>query len=192
MSGIEASLPDCYMITGKFADNREFAGKLEHALQQGNRIVQLRCKQISDADEFLALAEIAQEICDRYNTTLLLATDADTFKRSDAGGLHLTSHTLQAYEHRPVEEGKLLSVSCHTVEDLAMARRLGADILLLSPVKETSSHPGVPGIGWQGFREMTAGIGQPVYALGGMSTSDLDDAKSAGAAGVAAISSFWK
>ncbi|MES9962088.1 MAG: thiamine phosphate synthase [Candidatus Sedimenticola sp. 20ELBAFRAG] len=186
------TFPDYYMITGKFSDLGEFAGKLEQALREGNKIVQLRCKQISDSDEYLALAETAQGICDRYDTTLLLATDAETFIRSNAGGLHLTSHALAGCEERPVEEGKLLSVSCHTAEDLAQASRLGADILLLSPVKATSSHPGVPGIGWQAFREMTAGIDHPVYALGGMAASDLQDAKAAGAAGVAAISSFWK
>ncbi len=186
------SFPPYYMITGKFSDKTDFRAKLESALEQGERIVQLRCKQIDDADEYLELARIAETVCTRFNATLLLATSVDTFNQSHADGLHLNSQVLDRYDRRPVPADKLLSVSCHTRDDMQQALKLGADILLLSPVKATSSHPGVPGIGWDGFRTMTAGITQPVYALGGMRAEDLDAARQAGAQGVAAISSFWR
>ena len=189
---MSSSLPHFYMITGKFEDQSDFANKLKRALEEGDRVVQLRCKNIDNPDEYLALANIATEICKRFGATLLLATSVDIFSHADADGLHLTSQSLHQYENRPVPADKLLSVSCHTEEDMMLAKKLGADILLLSPVKETSSHPGVPGIGWEKFAEMAARVGKPVYALGGMQASDLDDAIEAGGQGVAAISSFWK
>ncbi|MBL3588310.1 MAG: thiamine phosphate synthase [gamma proteobacterium endosymbiont of Lamellibrachia anaximandri] len=183
--------PDYYMITGKFIDHDDFSNKLEAALKNGNRIVQLRCKTIRDADEYLALANIATALCRQYDALLLLATAAELFDRSEADGLHLSSDVLNQYSSRPVAEGRLLSVSCHAREDMQKAVQLGADILLLSPVKATSSHPDIPGIGWKKFSEMIAGVDQPVYALGGMKAEDLGDAKKAGGQGIAAINALW-
>ena len=185
-------IPDFYMITGKFSDHKEFESKLNNALQKGNIIVQFRNKSIQDPEEYLALAKIAKDICHRYGAILLLATSSDIYQQFNTDGLHLNSQVLFEYQSRPIPENQLLSVSCHTLEEMKQAEELGANILLLSPVKETSSHPGVPGIGWQQFNQMIAEVKCPVYALGGMQASDLNDAKTADAQGVAAISSFWK
>ena len=185
-------LPTCYMITGKFNGHKEFKFKLEAALKQQNLIVQLRCKNITDQDEYFQLVKIAEPLCKSNNAILLLSTSVEVFNQTNANGIHLNSQVLNQYDHRPVAAYKLLSVSCHTLEDMKQAKQLGADILLLSPVKETSSHPGVPGIGWDQFSKMLVDVQIPVYALGGMQLSDLDDAIKAGAQGVAAISSFWK
>jgi 8-oxo-dGTP diphosphatase len=189
---MSTQLPDYYMITGKFKDKSDFRTKLENALQHGNKIVQLRCKNIEDSNEYLELAKIAAMVCEQNDAILLLATSPDIFNQSQAAGLHLTSQTLHQYDCRPVNNDKLLSVSCHTEDDMQQASEMGANILLLSPVKATSSHPGVPGIGWDKFNNMVTRVQQPVYALGGMDIPDLVDAKKAGAQGIAAISSFWK
>ena len=186
------SLPPYYMITGKFENHTEFKSKLEAALKQRKLIVQLRCKNITDPNEYLELVRIAEPICLHAHAILLLATSVEIFNQSSANGLHLNSQALNQYSRRPVASNKLLSVSCHSQDDMKQAKQLGADILLLSPVKETSSHPGVPDIGWKKFSKMLTEIEIPVYALGGMQAADLDDACNAGAQGIAAISSFWK
>jgi len=186
------SLPEFYMITGKYTDHNDFKNKLTHALIQGNKVVQFRNKNISDADEYLALAKIAESLCHQFNAILLLATSLEIFNQSNADGLHLSSQVLFEYHSRPVSDQQLLSVSCHNLKEMKQAEKLGADILLLSPVKETSSHPGVPGIGWQEFKAIIQPLNCPVYALGGMQATDLADAKKAGAQGIAAISSFWQ
>ena len=184
-------LPEYYMITGKFEDHDDFRDKLSTALLAGNKIVQLRCKTLKSDDEYIELAEIAKSICSQFNALLLLNTSIDVFNRMDVDGLHLNSQALFEYENKPVDNSKLLSVSCHSEAEILQAEKLGADIILLSPVKETSSHPGVAGIGWEKFHTIKQNVKLPVYALGGMKKSDLADAKQAGAQGVAAISAFW-
>lgn len=184
-------LPDIYMITGKFDSKDDFKEKLNNALSHGRRIVQLRCKDISDSKQYLELSAIAKSICEKFNTKLLLNTTVDNFNESRADGLNLNSHAVFEYKTRPISADKLLSVSCHNEEELKQAELLGADIILLSPVKETSSHPGVPGIGWKKFNQLVETVTAPVYALGGMNISDLEDAKESGAQGIAAISSAW-
>ena len=184
-------LPEHYMISGKFENHDDFRHKLTTALLAGKKIVQLRCKTVKSDDEYIELAEIAREICGQFNALLLLNTSLDIFNRLDVDGLHLNSHALFEYESKPIANSKLLSVSCHDEAEILQAEKLGADIILLSPVKETSSHPGVEGIGWQKFHTIKQNIKSPVYALGGMKQSDLAEAKQAGAQGVAAISAFW-
>ncbi len=73
----------------------------------------------------------------------------------------------------------------------AMVAAIGADFAVLGPVRKTRSHPGVAGIGWQGFAERRGTTALPVYALGGLSPFDLHDARKHGAQGIAAISAYW-
>jgi 8-oxo-dGTP diphosphatase len=184
-------LPSQYMITGDFNDLDDFRRRLDQALLNGKKIVQLRAKQVAEAESFLQLSEIAYQMCISRQARLLLNTSAQLFQRCHAHGLHLGSQALAACEQRPVGGDALLSVSCHNEAELQHARRLDADMVLLSPVRETSSHPGVAGIGWDEFRRLSRLVNCPVYALGGMSMADMEHASACGAQGIAAISAFW-
>ena len=182
---INNTLAEFYMMTGKFSDHNDFKNKLNNALSQGDKVVQLKSKNITEADEYLELVKIAELVCRQFKATLLLETSLKLFKQTDADGLHLNSRVLYEYIKRPVLNNQLLSVSCHNLQEMQYAEKLGADILLLSPVKATSSHPELDGLGWQQFSQMIKQLKCPVYALGGMKESDIDDAKKAGAQGVA-------
>ncbi len=179
-----------YMITGKFADHADFEGKLERTLNAGPKVVQLRCKGIADA-KYREMVRLAEIICRRFKAPLLLATTVALFAETEADGLHLSSNQLGNFTERPIAADKMLSVSCHTKADLELADRLGADILLLSPVKPTTSHPDLPGLGWHRFHEMIGKLEQPVYALGGMQPEDVEAARAAGAQGIAATAGYW-
>jgi len=184
-------LPDRYMITGAFNDQNDFLLRLENSLRSGIKLVQMRCKNIAQSS-FMELSNQASTLCEKYNATLLLNSNPETFQKTHAHGLHLSSHMLYLSEVRPVGHDKLVSVSCHTAEDIMQAKKISADIILLSPVNETTSHPGVDGIGWLAFADLISDVEIPVYALGGMNQSDIPKAVKLGAQGVAAISSFWK
>ncbi|MFW2374284.1 MAG: Nudix family hydrolase [Gammaproteobacteria bacterium] len=183
--------PDLYMITGAFSDEVEFEQRLTSALQRGIKLVQLRIKSIASDQQYLDLARQAQTLCHAYSARLLLNTSLDIFDSSGADGLHLNSERMFEYRQRPVSDQVLLSTSCHNMQQLQQARRLEADMVLVSPVKETRSHPGLAGIGWDRFAELVSFANVPVYALGGMQMNDLAKAKQSGAQGIAAISSCW-
>jgi len=183
--------PEKYMITGSFNDYRDFESKLETSLKKGVSLVQLRCKDVS-LEEYKLLAQLSVSLCKLYGATLLLNSSVETFLNTQADGLHLSSQMLHLIQSRPISNDLILSASCHTKLEIEKAKKLKVDIILLSPVKETRSHPGVKGIGWDKFTETIENIDEPVYALGGMVEADLDDAKLSGAQGIAAISSFWE
>ena len=58
-------------------------------------------------------------------------------------------------------------------------------------MRSTRSHPGASALGWKGFREIARDAAIPVYAIGGLGPEDLEDARRAGAHGVAAIRAWW-
>ncbi len=190
-------LPDKYLITGAFADRVDFIDKLQKALNNGIKLVQLRIKE-SDSDSLSQLPfflEQAATLCSQSKANLMLNLPASCLKNIERSkitfsGFHADSKTLHALKQRP--EGLLFSASCHNREELLLATKLKADFVVLSPVQETASHPGVPAMGWQPFSALIENVAMPVYALGGVSEADLDTAWQSGAQGIAAISALWE
>jgi 8-oxo-dGTP diphosphatase len=114
--------------------------------------------------------------------------------RASAGtvaGLHVPGRYLGALRARPVPETFWFGASCHDAAQLEAAHALHADYAFLGPVQATASHPGEPGIGWDGFAKLVAELPLPVYAIGGLGPADLETAWAAGAQGIAAIRSLW-
>ncbi|MDT8283375.1 MAG: Nudix family hydrolase, partial [Gammaproteobacteria bacterium] len=189
-------LPDKYLITGKFQDEKDFLEKLKHALDNGIRLVQFRLKAGDlEPERAMLLAEQVCSLCLSSGARLLLNISECYFPALNLSaikfdGIHADSKTLKELSHRP--DGTLFSASCHNRQELQKAMRLNADFVVLSPVQKTASHPEMEALGWQLFSDLTASCCVPVYALGGVSATDLDKAWSNGAQGIAAISAFWK
>ncbi len=76
-------------------------------------------------------------------------------------------------------------------KELDRAMQLALDFAVLGPVKETASHAGAATLGWDGFAAIARGTSIPVYAVGGLRSSDLPPAWSAGAHGLAMIRGSW-
>jgi len=85
----------------------------------------------------------------------------------------------------------LCGASCHSIEELRRAEALGVDFVVLGPVRATPSHPDAVPLGWERFREIAAGAAVPVYALGGIVPSDLEQGMSCGAHGIAMVRGSW-
>ncbi|MDF1821585.1 MAG: Nudix family hydrolase [Alcanivoracaceae bacterium] len=132
------------------------------------------------------LADIAA-LCRQAGASLMVADDAALCARVGADVLHLTHRVPSP----PADYQGLLSVACHDAGELRHAADIGADMVLLSPVHATPTHPHAPPLGWQSFSSLAQGQPFAVYALGGVSPAMLMQAREAGARGVAGISAFW-
>ncbi|PKL96432.1 MAG: hypothetical protein CVV18_01745 [Gammaproteobacteria bacterium HGW-Gammaproteobacteria-8] len=110
-----------------------------------------------------------------------------------AHGLHLDSRQLMTLDERPLPEESLLIASCHDLEEIRIAAALGVDLVTLSPVQATSSHPGAAPLGWADFERLVGYSPLPVLALGGVGPDDWVRARALGAFGVAGIRAFgWR
>jgi thiamine-phosphate pyrophosphorylase len=81
-------------------------------------------------------------------------------------------------------------VSAHSGEGCIQAESNYFDYVFLSPVFETSSHPGQKGIGLDKLSRICATVEIPVFALGGITEENRHACKVAGAKGTASISLF--
>jgi len=186
------NLADRYMISGSFHDQQDALARLQVALEDGVRLIQLRAKQLEEV-EFFELAQQAIALTHQTPGAKMLINGKPEWlaQLPEVDGIQLPSSALMGLTKRPIPDNKLLGVSTHTPVEMAKALELGADFLLLSPVKKTASHPALDGLGWQAFADYVADIPVPVYALGGMKPQDVKTAKQYGGQGISAISGLW-
>jgi 8-oxo-dGTP diphosphatase len=179
--------PAQYLITPEPQDSASaFLDAIQAALDSGIRLVQLRVADARRAE----LAAPAKVLCDRAGAQLML--NSDLALAIELGcGLHLRASQLAGLATRPLSAGVPVAASCHEPVDLQRAEALGLDFVVLGPVAETGSHPGVPAMGWKRFAELREHCSLPIYALGGMRPGDHEAARRHGAQGIAAISGLW-
>jgi thiamine-phosphate pyrophosphorylase len=164
--------------------------------------VQLRAKSL----EAGALADLGRRILrdiaktGSIYTKLLINGRADVAVAIGADGVHLTARegeltpqqvrAVFAHAGRPAP---LVSVSCHTLEEVTRARDQRADYILFGPVfeKRVGDEVVQGGAGLEWLREackIAASV--PVLALGGVTEQTIPFCLQAGARGVAGIRLF--
>jgi len=166
----------------------EFMRRLDVALNNGLRLVQLREKNLS-RDALRELARQVVSMAHQHGAKVLLNGDVALAQEVGADGVQLTAAQLAGLTERPAVDW--CSASCHSAEELRLAQRLGCDFAVLSPVLPTQSHPGAAHLGWERFAAIAAGSSIPVYALGGLSHSDMHAAWQHGAHGLALLRQAW-
>lgn len=170
-----------------------FLHRLETALENGLRLVQLREKALAQK-RLAALAEQMASLCRQFGARLLVNSDVGLAERLTAAGLetgvHLTAAQLRNLADRP--DLPWVGGSCHDADELARAVALDLDLVVLGPVLPTESHPGAPALGWERFARLIRDYPLPVYALGGLGPDDLSQARTHGAHGIAMKSGAWK
>lgn len=183
-------LPSLYWITPEpeVTAMPAFWQRVQQALELGVRLIQLRSKQLSAAQLKPVLVEL-MALAKQKNAKVLVNQFCELVDECD--GVHLTSSQLQSFAARPISSSKWLAVSCHSAQELARAAELNCDFAVLSPVKQTQSHPTDAPLGWERFAEYVKQAKLPVYALGGMSIADAALAKQAGGQGIAGISQLF-
>jgi len=183
-------LPDRYLITPEPEDVDIFLEYLDAAICRGVTLVQLRVKERA-MPVYRDLVRQVLGICHARNARLLLNEEPSLALELGADGVHLTSARLLALLRRPLDPGHLVGASCHDWHELRHACTMDLDFAVVSPVRETASHPGAKALGFTGLRELTEQADLPVYALGGMAETDLYSVFEHGAQGIAAIRGLW-
>lgn len=183
-------LPPIYAVSHASALGMDvFLARLDRALQQGLRLIQVRDKEL-DAQRRLQLAQAIVERARPYAARVLVNGTAELARAAGADGVHLDSTQLALLTERP--DVDWVGASCHNQAELARAGDIGADFALLSPVLPTLTHPGAATLGWQTFSDWAAASPIPVYGLGGLTAADVELAREHGAHGVALLRAAWE
>jgi 8-oxo-dGTP diphosphatase len=181
------SLPEEYAITGSGLGEQEFFSRLDTRLRTGLRLIQVREKRL-ERTAMRAFSERVLRHARERGARVLINSDAELAREIGADGVHLTASQLGG----PRPDFPWCGASCHSREELRQAEALGADFAVLGPVRATPSHPDAVPLGWDRFREIAAGAAIPVYALGGVLPRDMEQAKAAGAHGLAMVRGAWE
>lgn len=185
------NVPDTYAITDlRHADDvPAFLERLDAALARGLRLVQLRAPNWFEGPASRSLHAAFQQILGRTRAAgarLLVNSQHPQAWWLEADGVHLRSVDLPLL--RPALRPEAwIGVSAHNASQLERARTLDANFAVLGHVQATDSHPDEAPLGWEGFAQLNAEAGLPVFALGGMSETLRGVARTHGAHGIAGI-----
>ncbi len=183
------ALPPVYAITNASELGEEtMLCRLEHALQQGLKLLQIREKSLA-SDRLRWLVSEIIRLAHTFQARVIINSDISLSRELGADGVHLTSVQLMSLTKRP--DVNWCGASCHNAEELYQAQSIGVDFVVLGPLLPTLSHPGLPTLGWQKFSSLIRDYSLPVYALGGLVHADLAIALEQGGHGIAMMRDIW-
>jgi 8-oxo-dGTP diphosphatase len=183
-------LPGVYAITNLAElGEQQFFERLQHAVDGGLRLIQVREKQLSRA-ELKTFARQVIAIARPYGARVLINSDLELVRELQADGVHLPAAVLMQLHEKP--PGLLCAASCHNRSEMEEAARLALDFVVLSPVLPTRSHADATVLGWPGFAALIVDYPLPVYALGGLQQDDTSIAWQYGAHGIAMQRGAWR
>jgi thiamine-phosphate pyrophosphorylase len=159
----------------------------------GVNFIQLREKDL-DAPALQSLAQEVSARIDHRRSKLLVNVPAPEWaalaRAAHADGVHL-ARPLRPDAAAIVRQsfpGAIISLPCHSVDDVVTAVVRGVDLILFSPIFEKLSRQPQ---GVEGLRHAcSAAQGIPVFALGGVTAVNALECVAAGATGIAAIRLF--
>lgn len=195
-----AGLPRLFLVADGFVSGRaglsadDVRARVGMLVEAGVRAVQLRdhgAEPATFADVASAMAERLRARCPEL---VLVINGHPEVARALGAVLHVGHRGPSVEEARQlVGNDALLSISVHSPSDARRAAEAGADVLFVSPLFRTLSHPGHPPGEIKLLRRTCAALTdvqpQPcVYALGGITPEHVGDCLQAGAHGVAVLS----
>lgn len=172
-----------YCITNRHLYHKPLLEALESILQQHPAGLILREKDLTET-EYRGLAQKVLDLCRQYHVPCWLHSFVDVARDLQPEGLHLPLSVLRGLG-ADGRKGlpKQIGASCHSLEDIREAAKLGATCCTFSPVYPSQCKPGVPPKGLALLRQVCRQSPIPVYALGGVTPERAGELKAAGAAG---------
>jgi thiamine-phosphate pyrophosphorylase len=179
---------------------RELLRLVEGWTAGGVHFIQLREKDLAVADLQSLAREMVETIGLGRSKLLVNVSQAESAAlavAAGAAGVHLAGKPTPGAAprvrqiFRAADLDAIISVPCHTLDDIHVARKEQVDLMVFSPVFEKLAAPETAPQGLEALqRACAAAEGIPVFALGGVTSLNARDCLTAGAAGVAGIRLF--
>lgn len=178
--------------------------KIAEAARHSVDFIQLREKDLLGKELESLAREVAaviknssRDTASGQHTKLLINSRVDIALACSADGVHLRSGDIPPRAAREIYEQSfglhpIVSISCHSVDEVSLAAGQGADFALFAPVfgkLAQKDAPAIPDAGLDALREACLKR-ISVIALGGITLENAQDCTRAGATGIAAIRLF--
>ena len=176
-------------VTARKLCGDDFIKRLEKISKNCDLII-LREKDLTE-EEYFFLGEKFLNVCSNGRAVPVLHCFWKKALELHHDKIHLS---LKDFRENPVvrEKFSLVGVSVHSLEEAKEAEALGADYVTAGHIFETDCKKGLKGRGLEFLRQVSQGVSIPVYAIGGISTENMEQVREAGANGVCIMSGFMK
>ena len=157
------------------------------ALEGGASLIQWRDKR-RDKGEQLAQARAVRQLCAQHGALFIANDHVDLALVLGADGVHLGQRDLPLEAVRPLVPPEfIVGVSTNNAAEARRAEAEGASYVAVGSIFPTGSKEATRPASPERLREIKAAVGLPVVAVGGIDTSNIDQALAAGADAVAVI-----
>lgn len=181
-----------YAVTDRaWLKGESLKDQVEKALRGGATFVQLREKNL-DRSLFLEEAAAIKEVCASFHVPFVINDDVEIALASGADGVHVGQKDMDVREaRRRLGPGRIIGVSCKTVEQARAAEAGGADYLGVGAMYPTDTKSDTSQVTVETLRAICEAVEIPVVAIGGIWADRIEPLRGTGADGVAVVSAIF-
>lgn len=171
-----------YLILDKdVCSEKKLPEVMEKAARGGADIIQFRDKT-SSTRRMIELARPLVKIASSLKKIFIVNDRIEVAVAVDADGIHLGQDDAPVGLVRGIlGKGKIIGISCHSLQDIKEARELGADYAGFGPVFKTKTKPLLEPKGIELLEKCLLLSNLPVFPIGGIEQGNLGQVVAAGA-----------
>ena len=156
----------------------------------GVDLLQLRAKK-ADKREIEGLARRMQAVLKDFSVPLIINDHADIAAEIGCEGIHVGQDDDAVAKAREVTRGAcFVGKSTHSLAQAIAAQAEGADYIGFGPLYATGTKPDYVPIGLADIAEAHQQVSLPIFCIGGVNATRLDEVLTAGARRVVVVSAF--
>ena len=184
-------MSDILCVTNRSLCKEDFLQRVEKIAACRPKGIILREKDINE-EEYKKLAEKVWNLCEKYDVPCMLHSFIDVAIELGAESIHLPLHLLRGMEKEKKEKFRNIGASCHSVEEAREAERLGCTYITAGHVFVTDCKKGLAPRGLEFLQSVVESVSIPVYAIGGISSGNIDSVRKTGAKGACVMSGLMQ
>ena len=184
-------MSDLICITNRKLCSNNFLDQIEMIASAHPKAIVLREKALSEK-EYEQLARQVMQICQKHGTQCILHSFSNVATTLGATAVHMPLPLLQKMTPQEKSHFQIIGASCHSLEEAKEAQNLGCTYITAGHIFLTDCKKGLPGRGLPFLEEICKAVRIPVYAIGGISSQNIESVRKTGAAGACIMSGFMR
>lgn len=184
-------MSDLICITNRKLCSNNFLDQIEMIASAHPKAIVLREKDLSEK-EYEQLARQVMQICQKHGTQCILHSFSNVAIALGAVAVHMPLPLLQKITPQEKSHFQIIGASCHSLEEAKEAQDLGCTYITAGHIFLTDCKKGLPGRGLSFLEEICKAVRIPVYAIGGISSQNMESVRKTGAAGACIMSGFMR
>ena len=184
-------MSDLICITNRKLCSNNFSDQIEMIASAHPKAIVLREKDLSEK-EYEQLARQVMQICQKHGSQCILHSFSNVAIALGAEAVHMPLPLLQKMTPQEKSHFQIIGASCHSLEEAKEAQDLGCTYITAGHIFLTDCKKGLPGRGLPFLEEICKAVRIPVYAIGGISSQNIESVRKTGAAGACIMSGFMR